>query len=126
MLFRDVSELITSNADYLVNSLSLVLRSHAHTRERESFQVLKAILRHGFVVALLCVLHMTSWLHHCRDENVLPLIRDSIDELLLCLDLQIIDNEGVWSVLRSLAAALTRWSPSNVIHTHTAGEGERG
>ena len=37
-------------------------------------------------------------------------MRDSIDELLLSLDLQLLDNEGVWSVLRSLAAALHRWS----------------
>ena len=38
-------------------------------------------------------------------------MRDSIDELLLSLDLQLAPNEGVWSVLRSLAAALHRWSP---------------
>lgn len=38
-------------------------------------------------------------------------MRDSLDELFLCLDLRMIDNEGVWSVLRSLAAALHHWSP---------------
>ena len=38
-------------------------------------------------------------------------MRDSIDELLLCLDLQLLANEGVWSVLRSLAAALHCWAP---------------
>jgi hypothetical protein len=47
-------------------------------------------------------------------EEVLPLMRDSIDELLLSLDLQLASNEGVWSVLRSLAAALHRWSPETV------------
>lgn len=41
-------------------------------------------------------------------------MRDSIDELLLYLDLQLATNEGVWSVLRSLAAALHRWSPATV------------
>ena len=41
-------------------------------------------------------------------------MRDSIDELLLSLDLQLAANEGVWSVLRSLAAALHRWSPATV------------
>ena len=46
----------------------------------------------------------------CRAREVLPLMRDSIEELLLCLDLQLLDNEGVWSVLRSLAAAVHRWS----------------
>ena len=49
-----------------------------------------------------------------RAEEVLPLMKDSIDELFLGLDLQLLDNEGVWSVLRSLAAALHRWSPSRV------------
>ena len=46
-----------------------------------------------------------------RASEVLPLMRDSIDELLLCLDLQLLANEGVWSVLRSLAAALHCWAP---------------
>lgn len=41
-------------------------------------------------------------------------MRDSIDELLLSLDLQLATNEGVWSVLRSLAVALHRWSPAAV------------
>lgn len=45
---------------------------------------------------------------------MLPLMRDSLDELLLCLDLRILHNEGVWSVLRTLAAALHRWSPETV------------
>lgn len=46
-----------------------------------------------------------------RAEEVLPLIRDSLDELFLCLDLRMVDIEGAWSVLRSLAAALHQWSP---------------
>ena len=46
-----------------------------------------------------------------RAKEVLPLIRDSLDELFLCLDLRMLDSEGVWSVLRSLAAALHKWSP---------------
>lgn len=41
---------------------------------------------------------------------MLSLMKDSLDELLLCLDLRILDNEGVWCVLRTLAAALHRWS----------------
>ena len=47
-----------------------------------------------------------------RAAEVLPLMRDSLDELLLCLDLRLLDNEGVWSVLRGLTAALYRWSLS--------------
>ena len=39
-------------------------------------------------------------------------MRDSVDELLFSLDLHLLDNEGVWSVLRSLAAALHRWTPA--------------
>lgn len=55
-MFRGVAELITSNADYLVNSVSLVLQSHTHTHDQEPLQVLKAILRHGFVVKILLYL----------------------------------------------------------------------
>ena len=54
-------------------------------------------------------------------------MRDSIEELLLCLDLQLLDNEGVWSVLRSLAAAVHRWSSVRREGGRVGGwEGKRG
>ena len=41
---RSLSELITENADYLVNSVALHLRSSTHT---DALYVLQAVLSHG-------------------------------------------------------------------------------
>lgn len=42
-----LAQLITTNADYLVNCVALSLRGHAH--KQEALQVLQAVLKHGYV-----------------------------------------------------------------------------
>ena len=44
-----------------------------------------------------------------RDEKVLLLIQDSIDELLLLLDVQQVDLSLAWPVLKTLAQSCQRW-----------------
>ena len=49
------------------------------------------------------------------DESVLLLIQDSIDELLLSLDVRQIDASLIWPVLRTLAQSCERWRlPPNI------------
>lgn len=43
------------------------------------------------------------------DESVLLLIQDSVDELLLSLDVRQIDPAFVWPALRTLAQSCQRW-----------------
>ena len=47
---RTLSELICQNADYLVNSVCLALRSHTHSHE--PLQVLQAVMEHGLVFSM--------------------------------------------------------------------------
>lgn len=44
-----------------------------------------------------------------RDESVLPLIQDSIDELFLLLDVGQINRSHAWPVFRTLAQSCERW-----------------
>ena len=54
-----------------------------------------------------------------RDESVLLLIQDSIDELLLSLDVRQISPSLVWPVLRTLAKSCKRWrEPSEISSSH--------
>ncbi len=46
--FSSIEDLITRNADYLVNSIALKLRSGA-SQHPEALQVLQAVLTHGLV-----------------------------------------------------------------------------
>ena len=49
------------------------------------------------------------------DESVLLLIQDSIDELLLSLDIRQIEPSLIWPVLRTLAQSCERWqTPPNI------------
>ena len=47
--------------------------------------------------------------HPHSDPEVLPLMRDSVDKLLLLLDIQQ-DPAPIWPALHTLALAVARWS----------------
>ena len=51
------------------------------------------------------------------DETVLLLIQDSIDELLLSLDVRQIEPSLIWPVLRTLAWSCERWRSSSNVTT---------
>ena len=47
--------------------------------------------------------------HPHSDPEVLPLMRDSVDKLLLLLDIRQ-DPAPIWPALHALASAVARWS----------------
>lgn len=86
-----ISNLIISNADYLVNAVSLNLRCiQVHP---EAPLVLKAVLLHG-------------------SDEVLPLMQDSIDEVLFALDVHQEKEYAFWPVLLALVKAIVKWFPN--------------
>ena len=86
-----ISNLIIANADYLVNAVSLNLRYIlVHP---EAPLVLKAVLLHG-------------------SNEVLPLMQDSIDEVLFALDVHQEKEYAFWPVLLALVKAIVKWFPN--------------
>ena len=59
------------------------------------------------------VLHFFILFFRFSDESVLLLIQDSVDELLLCLDVRQIDPSFIWPVLRALAQSCEEWQSSS-------------
>ena len=86
-----ISNLITANADYLVNAVSLNLR--CILVHPEAPLVLKAVLLHG-------------------NARVLPLMQDSIDELMFALDVHQEKEHAFWPVLLALIKAIVKWFPN--------------
>ncbi|CAH1239329.1 TTI1 [Branchiostoma lanceolatum] len=91
--YSSVAQLITENADYLVNDISLSLR-HFSLNPRAP-HVLRVILQRS-------------------DKDILPLVQDTIEEILVALDRYHEDRcVSFLSVLQSLVAAVNRWFPGN-------------
>ena len=89
--YASISNLIIANADYLVNAVSLNLRCIlAHP---EAPLVLKAVLVHG-------------------TSKVLPLMQDSIDEVLFALDVHQEKEYAFWPILLALVKAIVKWFPN--------------
>ena len=86
-----ISSLIIANADYLVNAVSLNLR--CILVHPEAPLVLKAVLLHG-------------------SDEVLPLMQDSIDEVLFALDIHQEKEYAFWPVLLALVKAIVKWFPN--------------
>ena len=84
--YSSLTELLKSNADYLVNSICLKLR-HLDLYP-EATVALSALLQHG-------------------GTTVLPLVTDSVDELVFALDLYQEDQmELIWPVLQTTAEVI--------------------
>ena len=91
MSCRSLADLIQVNTDYLVHSISVHLRNTSHsTTQPEAVQVLRAVVSHG-------------------KEEVCLLVRDSIEDLLLCLDTKQLDPHLVWVGLRTVSENCERW-----------------
>lgn len=88
--YASISNLITANADYLVNAVSLNLR--CIVVHPEAPLVLKAVLLHGTAA-------------------VLPLMQDSIDEVMFALDVHQEKENAFWPVLLALVKAIVKWFP---------------
>ena len=86
-----ISNLIIANADYLVNAVSLNLR--CILVHPEAPLVLKAVLLYG-------------------SDEVLPLMQDSIDEVLFALDVHQEKEYAFWPVLLVLVKAIVEWFPN--------------
>ena len=69
-------------------------------------------------------LFFISTTHHHRDKDVLPLIQDSVDELLLSLDIGQVDSGLIWPALQSLAESAEKWSTSD--NTKSTNEHQNG
>ena len=89
--YASISDLITANADYLVNAVSLNLRCILVHPEAPS--VLKAVLLHG-------------------NARVLPLMQDSIDEVMFALDVHQEKEHAFWPILLALVKAIVKWFPN--------------
>jgi len=89
--YASISNLIIANADYLVNAVSLNLRSIVV--HPEAPLVLKAVLLYG-------------------TAEVLPLMQDSIDEVMFALDVHQEKEHAFWPVLLALVKAVVKWFPS--------------
>ncbi|XP_035697320.1 TELO2-interacting protein 1 homolog [Branchiostoma floridae] len=91
--YSSVAQLIAENADYLVNDISLSLRHYSlHPRAPH---VLRVMLDNS-------------------DKDILPLGRDTIEEILLALDRHHEDRSVSFiRVLQSLVTAINRWFPGN-------------
>lgn len=85
-----ISSLIIANADYLVNAVSLNLR--CIVVHPEAPLVLKAVLLYG-------------------SAEVLPLMQDSIDEVMFALDIHQEKEHAFWPVLLALVKAIVKWFP---------------
>ena len=84
--YSSLTQLLKSNADYLINSISLKLR-HLDLYP-ESTVALSALLGYG-------------------GTTVLPLVTDSVDELVFALDLYQEDQmELIWPVLQTVAKVI--------------------
>ncbi|NXL89820.1 TTI1 protein, partial [Alectura lathami] len=96
-----VQHMISENADYLVNGISLSLRQAAH--RPHAAQVLDTMLRHS-------------------DASLLPLVQDVIQDVLATLD-QSYHNQACTflGVLYSLMAALAQWFGSSCSEGHGQG-----
>ncbi|XP_065910601.1 TELO2-interacting protein 1 homolog isoform X1 [Dysidea avara] len=91
--YASMSTLITANADYLVNAVSLNLRRISIHPEAPT--VLRAVLLYGAA-------------------EVLPLIQDSIDEVMFALDIHQEKEHSIWPVLLALVTAIVKWYPNNL------------
>jgi len=91
--YASMSTLITANADYLVNAVSLNLR-HISVHP-EAPTVLRAVLLYGAA-------------------EVLPLIQDSIDEVMFALDIHQEREQSIWPVLLALVTAIVKWYPNQL------------
>ena len=91
--YVSVSTLVTANADYLVNAVSLNLR-HISIHP-EALTVLRAVLLHGAA-------------------EVLPLIQDCIDEVMFALDVHQEKEQFIWPVLLALVTAIVKWYPNQL------------
>ena len=89
--YVSMSTLITANADYLVNAVSLNLRHLSIHPEAPT--VLRAVLLYGAA-------------------EVLPLIQDSIDEVMFALDVHQEKEYFIWPVLLALVTAIVNWHPN--------------
>ena len=89
--YASISKLIFANADYLVNAVSLNLR--CILVHPEAPLVLKAVLVHG-------------------TSEVLPLMQDSIDEVLFALDVHQEKEYAFWPILLALVKAIVKWFPN--------------
>lgn len=89
-----MTDLIGQNADYLVHTISIHLRTRhlpeQQQQQSQAVQVLQSVVTHG-------------------DEGVCQLVRDVLDELLLSLDLRQLEAGLVWEGLESLAQNCARW-----------------
>ncbi|CAK8678703.1 unnamed protein product [Clavelina lepadiformis] len=98
--YKNVSDLICDNADYLVSTISVHLR-HLSLFPR-SPAVLQAMLTHS-------------------DISVFPLVRDTIDEVLTVLDVQRFESERLLAILPVLLATVTsinRWFLAGVTYNN--------
>lgn len=89
--YTSIANLITANADYLVNAVSLNLR--CIVVHPEAPLVLKAVLLYG-------------------TGDVLPLMQDSIDEVMFALDVHQEKEHAFWPVLLALVKAVVKWFPN--------------
>ncbi|XP_078092533.1 TELO2-interacting protein 1 homolog [Mustelus asterias] len=89
--YDSLQELINQNSDYLVNTISLNLRSltqHPHTP------------------------HVISVMFSYSDASLLPLVDDMVPDVLLSLDHYYNEKaQLIFAVLHSLMSALARWFP---------------
>lgn len=91
-MHRSVSALVFRNSDYLVHAISVHLRhsSYGLKSGAGAIQVFGALVSHG-------------------EEALCPLLKDTINELLLSLDTRQFDPLLVWEGLRMLARSCDNW-----------------
>ena len=89
--YKNVSELITANADYLVSTISIYLR------QLNLFPRCPSVLR--------------AMITHC-DVTIFPLIRDTIDEIICTIDIERQNKlflEAFLPVIKSIVKAINEW-----------------
>lgn len=94
--YKSIQELIASNVDYLINTISLNLRHIELNRETPA--VLNAMIQYG-------------------DERLLPFLEDTLDEVLNLIDFM--DESYIVAflkVLNSFSFALSKWFPMTIKH----------